>query len=236
MWKTTRRHGVIFGRATQASQVAHTLARTHVLGLRTRGGADVDSKPTRQERSLIAVHETVEVQRPVVLASGNQAVAFIVAQLMKLTPSQRSFLRRRFYERSDAACANKLGISPATVKTWKLRNPRFLATYRELLAQPLLHARAELLLLAPKAVATLGELLDSPNPQVRADAVDKVLKGRDAQLLTNNNAKPESGRAPDPYVVLLQRLANRRVPPRSVAPAEPPVDAGDGDFREVPAT
>lgn len=145
----------------------------------------MNSKSTRQERSFIAVEETVDAQQPVVLASGNEAVAAIAEKLMKLTPSQRAFLRLRFYFESDAACATRVGLAPSTIRQWKVKDARFNTAYEELLTQPLLHARAEFLMLTEKAVHMLGDLLDSPNPQVRLAAAEKVLKSRDAQLLTN---------------------------------------------------
>jgi hypothetical protein len=181
------------------------------------------------QTNVRAVNETIDAQHPVVLASGNEAVAGIAEKLMKLSPSQRSFLRLRFYYETDSACATKVGIAPATVKLWK-RDDGFNAAYRELLAQPLLHARAELLLLSSKAINVLADLLDHPSPSFRLAAVEKVLKGRDAQLVANS-LKVEAGDGGDLYTQLLQGLASSRTA-RIVEPstADEGPEKGQGNF------
>lgn len=194
------------------------------------------TKAIRKDRELVAVKETVDAQNPVILASGNEAVATIADTLMKLSPSQRSFLRLRFYYESDGACAAKIGVAPKTVVTWK-SDPTFMGAYRDLLTQPLMHARAELALLSQKAINRLGELLDSANPAVAKGAIDTILKGRDAQLLTNN-VKVEGGDGGDLYMALLSRLAERKL--QQVAkPTEPvpdPQDVVEAEFTEIPAS
>lgn len=193
----------------------------------------MSSKSVHQEKSLVA-NESREVRSPI-LASGNQAVAAIAAALMKLGPSQRKFLLLRSDYESDAACAKQVGVAAATIKKWKANNALFAAAYRELPTQPLLHARAEFVLLVPQAVNTLGELLDGPNSYVRLDAAEKILKGRDAQLLTNN-LKVEPTDGSDRYSMLQGRLA-ARMAQRPAAETEP-ADGGavEAEFREMPAT
>ena len=47
---------------------------------------------------------------PVVLASGDEAVAGIAELLQGLSPNQRAFLRLRYYYESDAECAREIGV------------------------------------------------------------------------------------------------------------------------------
>jgi hypothetical protein len=199
-------------------------------------GVQVSTEVERSEKALVAVKETLENQNPMVLASGNEAVAVIADKLMKLSPGQRAFLRLRFYYETDTACANKIGVQPATVRQWKLRDEGFNLAYQELLTQPLLHARAELLLLTQKAIHRVGELIDSTNPTVALSAAEKVLKGKDAQMLTNNlKVETDDG---DLFSALLRRMAGRKTDLRVVPKSEPepPADVIDADFREVPAS
>jgi hypothetical protein len=130
-----------------------------------------------------------------------------------------------------------VGVSHATVRQWKARNTSgFNDAYRELLAQPLLHARAEMLLLTEKAIHRLGELVDSANPQVAQAAIDRVLKGRDAQMVSNN-VKVEAADGGDLYTTMLLRLTAMRAARVVVAPStaeEPAEEAIDAEFRKVP--
>ena len=167
-----------------------------------------------------------------VLASGSEAVAGIAQLLQKLTPAQRSFLRLRYYYETDAECARAVGIAPKTVATWKDRDKNFVAAYEELLTQPLLHSRAELLLLTGKAIHALGEMLDSTNPQARAAAIDRVLKGRDAQLLTNNIKVESDG--DDLYMELMRRLAARTQTVRPTTVEPPAGEVREAEWHEVP--
>lgn len=191
------------------------------------------NKAIRTEKALVAVKETIDTQSPMMLASGNEAVAAVADTLVKLTPSQRAFLRLRFYFETDAACANKLGIQPGTVRQWKHSDERFKGAYSGLLTQPLLHARAELALLTTKAIHALGELLESPNNATRLSAIEKVLKGRDAQLLTNS-VKVEAGDGGDLYTQLLTKMAQRR----DAEEAKPTTteDVTDAEFHVVDVT
>jgi hypothetical protein len=185
----------------------------------------------RKSTAVVPVNE-LERQQPVVLASGNEAVAGIADRLMKMTPNQRTFLRVRFYYESDAECARAVGIPIQTVKAWK-KKPEFEAVYRDLLTQPILHARAELVLATNKAIDTVIQLMDrGNNPNVRLAAAEKILKSRDSQLLTNN-LKVESDDGEDLYLALMQRLRTRSKGVRVVE--EPPADAVEAEYSEVPA-
>jgi len=179
-----------------------------------------------KSKAVVPVKDVIDRQQPVVLASGNEAVAGIADKLMKMSPSQRTFLRLRFYYETDAECARAAGIAPQTVRQWKMK-PAFMEVYRELLTQPILHARAELVLATNKAINTVIELMErGNNPSVRLSAAEKILKSRDTQLLTNN-VKVESDDGGDLYLALMARLRTRV---KEVRVEDPPADAIDAEF------
>jgi len=198
-------------------------------------GTDRSRKAPRPKRGLVSVKASLDEQPPMILAAGSEAVAGIAQRLMKLAPAQRGFLRLRYYFETDAACATDLGIPSKTVATWKARDRAFNAAYTELLAQPLIHARAEMMLLTQKAIHGLGELLDSPNPQVRQAAIDRVLKGRDAQLL-QSNVKVETDDGADLFTALIKRMAAAKAaqPATPATGGEPGDQVVDAEYREVP--
>lgn len=185
----------------------------------------------RKTSKAVGPVKDLQQQHPIILASGSEAVAGVADRLMKFSPSQRTFLRLRFYYESDAECARAAGLRPETVRQWK-KKPAFNEVYRDLLSQPILHARAELLLLTNKAINTLGELLErNNNPTTRLAAAEKVLKSRDTQLLTNN-LKVESDDGDDLYLALMSRLRSRTKTGVQVV-EDPPADAVEAEFKDV---
>ena len=83
----------------------------------------------------------------------------------KLTSSMRKFLLNRLPEKSDAACARKIGIVPTTVMNWKLGwNIRsdcdFKAAYEEFMLESKKAADAIVGRLRVKAAEKIETLLD----------------------------------------------------------------------------
>ena len=75
---------------------------------------------------------------------------------------------------TNAEAAEAADISVATLKRWR-QNPRFKDELRRIREDAAKLAHAELDGLALKSVAALANLMDDPNPRVRAQAVRTAL-------------------------------------------------------------
>lgn len=174
-------------------------------------------------------------EKPMTLATGSEAVSHLADILIRLTASQRTFLRMRYFYDSDNECARACGISVNTLQAWK-KTKGFGTAYRELLVEPLMHARANLVVLSNMATGVLEEAMQAGNPMpTRVDAAKAVMKGRDVQLLTNN-VKVET-QDQDLYSALMARLAQAKVSPPQVRVVEEEPrdeDAVEAEFSEVP--
>ena len=90
---------------------------------------------------------------------------------------------------TNAEAAEAADISVATLKRWR-QNPRFKDELRRIREDAAKLAHAELDGLALKSVAALANLMDDPNPRVRAQAIrtalDVSLKAQEQTRLRRN--------------------------------------------------
>jgi hypothetical protein len=105
-------------------------------------------------------------------------VSISPAALEGVTPEQGRALAALLAGQGVTAAAAAAGVDRRTVTRWRTSNAQFVSLYRSLKAELFEATRAELLVLAPKAVRTIKSLLTrrTTPPGVRLRAAVAVLE------------------------------------------------------------
>lgn len=149
--------------------------------------------------------------------------------LRPLNDDKRRFLRLRALTGSDAEASRLAGKAATAIKFWRRNDKQFRAAYDALLLEPIVHAMAEIQMLAPKAVGVVATQLDSAHGPTAQRAAEMVLRSKGVGILSNLNVEIED-KGGNAFMEILTRALEARNKTRT---AQAAADLGDVVDAEV---